>query len=361
MNNTEKQLLNQLSKALFGTLDAAPLSADVLKEAKIQTVSSLLTTDYQIYAKNIRVIAAHAKLTKLLNDIPFTTFKGYASAFYYSTPEKRTMGDVDFIVAPEYYQETVERLLHGGWSRCNTENARHEEFEKDKLIFELHSEIKGIPKKTDNDHLSAESGVRALLADLIDTSVTVCTQQGPVIIPDEFHHGLIMLLHIAGHMLRDEGVGLRHLCDWAVYVQKVDLKKHQDKLEKIGLWTFACQLTAVSSAYLGLPPKDWAGDWPQKFLESLIEDFLMAGNFGQKNAGRDSTLKLAQTSFAQLTKEKVPIILDYPVLLPFAMVFYCLRYMVRLITGRAKFVKVGTFTGAKDRQKLYDQFQLFDT
>jgi hypothetical protein len=40
------------------------------------------------------VINAHAELTELLGDIPFTTFKGYASVYYYPQPIYRPKGDV---------------------------------------------------------------------------------------------------------------------------------------------------------------------------------------------------------------------------------------------------------------------------
>ena len=34
--------------------------------------------------------------------------------------------------------------------------------------------------------------------------------------PSHFHHGLNLLLHTNQHLL-GEGLGLRHLCDWAVF------------------------------------------------------------------------------------------------------------------------------------------------
>ena len=38
-------------------------------------------------------------------------------------------------------------------------------------------------------------------------------------VPTAFHHGLVMLLHVAGHLI-NTGIGLRHLCDWAVFAAK---------------------------------------------------------------------------------------------------------------------------------------------
>ena len=364
MNNTQKNLLHRLSQALFGTQDTFTLPEDVLSEAKAQTVSSLLVNDYQAIAKNIRCIAAHAELTELMKGIPFVTIKGYASALYYPIPERRMMGDVDFFVAPENLQVAYDRLLDAGCSRQDSPNERHSVFRNKSIILELHSEIKGVPNGEDGirtEFLTAEAKVRELLSDLINASVTVETQQGPIVIPDEFHHGLIMLLHVAGHMVNDGGVGLRHLCDWAVYVHRVDLEKYKEELERIGLWIFACQLTAVSSAYLGLPKKHWAGEWPKQFLECLIDDFLTAGNFGRKHGGRSGTQLIGSTSFIEFIKKRVPIVRKYPILLPFGTIYYSFHYAICVMLGKRKIVEISTIEGAKERQRLYDQFQLFNT
>ena len=363
MNSTQELLLQRVSQALFGIPDTTPLPEEALEEAKFQTVSSLITNDYQALAANIRCIAAHAELTTILKDLPFTTFKGYASAFYYPIPEKRMMGDVDFIVAPGYYQEAVERLLQYGWSRVKLDSDHHEIFRKSNIIFELHRGIVGAPNGVGGirtEHVSAEKKVTELLASLIDTSITVETQQGPIVIPDEFHHGLVMLLHLAGHMMNSGGVGLRHICDWAVYVNRIDLEKYRDVLEESGLWTFACQLTAFSSAYLGLPEKSWAGEWPDAFLENLKDDIFLAGNFSRKSPGRGSILTIYEASFEDLIKKKVPFARNHSFLLPFAILYYSLRYIIRIFKGQAKLFKLSAIKDTNRRQRLYDQFRLFN-
>ena len=364
MDKSQELLLHAVSQALFGVPDSAPLPDEVLAEAKMQSVVSLITNDYQAIAANIRCIAAHTEITRLLEDIPFTTFKGFASAFYYSTPEKRMMGDVDFIVPPEYYQAVKERLFAAGWEKSDSNNDHHEEFFKQHISFELHSDINGVPKQaegisTEFSSVEAEAKVKSLLADLIDTSITIESQQGPIQIPDEFHHGLIMLLHVAHHMIESYGIGLRHLCDWAVYVHQVDLEQYRDRLEGVGLWTFARQLTAVSSAYLGLPEKVWAGEWPDAFLKSFVDDILSSGNFGRKRPGRRSALVLAESSYVEYVKKLIPVSRKYKVLLPFAMVIAPLLYVNRMIHGRSKPVKLSTISEARRRVALYNQFQLF--
>jgi hypothetical protein len=361
MTKEQSDLLSLLSQKLFNKPTSLSITDSIKAEAQAQAVSTLIASDYKTLGKNIRVINAHADLTEVFDDIPFTSFKGYASACYYPQPIYRPMGDVDFIVSPENYDPAVEKLINAGYTRTGSEHERHEVFRKDKVTFELHSEIKGIPNGADGiitDSATAEEKVRALLSDLIQTVRTVETQQGKIVIPDDFHHGLIMLLHVAGHMINDGGVGLRHLCDWAVYVNRVDVEQFRSQLEDIGLWTFACQLTAVCSRYLGLPEQSWAGMWDDQFLSSFIEDVLSAGNFGKKEAGRRVALVLEKSSFAELTKKRYPQAKG--ILLPTFMVANMLRYGWLMARGKRKVIKPSTFTGAKGRNELYKQFRLFE-
>lgn len=359
---SQKDLLSLLAHALFNTPTTSTLTDELKSEAQAHAVSSLIMTDNKTLASNIRVLNAHAELTELFQDIPFTTFKGYAFAFYYPKPGYRPMGDVDLITAPEYYTEAARRLVNAGYVEENSEHQRHKGFRKNKIEVELHSEIKGIPNGRDGIatvSATAEERVRVLLSDLISTARTVDTQQGPVIIPDDFHHGLIMLLHVAGHMINDGGVGLRHLCDWAVYVSRVDVEKFKPQLESVGLWTFACQLTAVSARYLGLSKQEWVGDGSDDFLTALIEDILAAGNFGRKEAGRNATARMKRTSFAEMTRRHYPQ--ANTITLPIYMIAYVIRYGLLLLRGKRRFIKPSTVLSAKGRNNLYQKFQLFET
>ena len=197
-----------------------------------------------------------------------------------------------------------------------------------------------------------------LFSDLLQTVYTVETQQEKIVIPDDFHHGFIKLLHIEGHMINDDGVCLRHLCDWAVYVNRVAMEWFRSQLEDIGLWTFASQLTAVCSRYLGLPEQSWAREDDEKFLNAFIEIVLAAGNFGNKEAGGRSTLTLEKCSFAKMTKQRYPW--TKGILLPSFMLVNVMRYGWLLVSGKRKAIRPSTFARAKRRNKLHKQFRLFE-
>ncbi|MBQ7454915.1 MAG: nucleotidyltransferase family protein [Clostridia bacterium] len=326
-------------------------------------MSTLIALDCSVMASNIRVLNAHAEATGILRDIPFVTIKGCASASYYPQPVKRPMGDVDVYADPAWHDTAVRRLEENGWKDMKEAHERHRSFSKNGILLELHHEIKGVPNAPDGiatASKTAEAKVRKLLSGLVSAGRALETQHGPVLIPDDFHHGLVMLLHIAGHMVNNAGIGLRHLCDWAVYVSRVDLAQFRAQLADVGLWTFACQLTAVSSKYLGLPSRPWAGSFPDEFLDALMEDILAAGNFGRKLSGMAPARNLWENGAVRMTRERYPITQKHPVLLPVFMGAYLVRYCCLLAAGKRKLISPAMFSQLKGKEELYKQFKLFE-
>jgi hypothetical protein len=169
-----------------------------------------------------------------------------------------------------------------------------------------------------------------------------------------------MLLHVAGHIMNDGGVGLRHLCDWAAFSGRVDVGGFEPMLREVGLWTFACQLTSVCSRHLGLPGRPWAGDWDEDFLDAVMEDFLAAGNFGRREPGRADALVLERESLAEVVARRCPEAARRPYLAPAYAAMLAARHAVRVATGKREPVKPSTILGARSRRKLYEQFRLFE-
>ena len=166
-------------------------------------------------------------------------------------------------------------------------------------------------------------------------------------------------------MINDGGIGLRHLCDWAVYVDRVDVEKYKTQLQDMGLWTFACQLTAVCSRYLGFRAMPWAGTWDDVFLNQLITDILNAGNFGRKEDGRSTGLALNNegnlvSSFAEMTMHRYNFCKEKPIFLPIGMVMNSMRYLRLVALGKKKLVSPEMISAGAERKALYKQFHLFE-
>ena len=90
----------------------------------------------------------------------------------------------------------------------------------------MHFQPSGIPQG------KAGVKVRKYLSDLLPRSETKQTELGEITVPSTFHHGLIILLHMCHHLTGD-GLGLRHLCDWAVFINSIGEEKFLEMFEKV--------------------------------------------------------------------------------------------------------------------------------
>ena len=130
--------------------------------------------------------------------------------------------------------------------------------------------------------------MREYTADIFEKAQKKRVGDGEAVLPSQFHHGLIFLLHTCHH-LTGEGVGLRHLCDWAVFENSLSDRKFrelfEEKLKKLGLWCFAQILTRCSIKYLGAEEREWAVA-DEVVVDSLMEDILTGRNFGKKDKNR---------------------------------------------------------------------------
>ena len=172
-------------------------------------------------------------------------------------------------------------------------------------------------------------------------------------VPDKFTHGLIMLLHMQRHMLDGGGVGLRHLCDWAVFVDSIGndewISIFKEKLSNIKLWRFAQALSKTSLLFLKIKEKEWFMEIDDDLATKLLDDMIIGGNFGGKSNERyQEVAYLSQTEkdknvFAKYFKNYVkkvglwcPFYRKHKILLPVGMIAYFFRTLFLLIFGKKK-------------------------
>ena len=385
-----KYLLYSLSKSLFNTELPEGDFIDVLPESQNQTVfplvfsvvqgeqgaSAYLPQYYAAIANNVKVVEEHKALHKLLitSGIPYLFIKGCASARFYPDPLLRTMGDVDLLVRECDIPQTVDLLLQNGYLQDDAEDdgEGHISFhnQKTKVHIELHRQILGIPEN------SAGERLKLLFADIYEKAIL---ENGEYYRPSDLHHGLILLLHTAQHLTR-EGVGLRHLCDWAVFVNSFSDGEFEAlfkaDLKAVGLWQFAKVLTAFAVEYLGCPPKKWCDKVDNAILEGLLYDVFSGGNFGKKDFSRYQHIKYIsdraddnntpKSPFKRLfdnllskARNEVGFVKKTPWLLPFGVICVIFKYLWLIITGKRRMDNKALITDALDRKQLYDSFELF--
>lgn len=395
ISDSQKLLTSLSSKALFNKECDLPEDFDcdeLIDESIRQTVFPQMFSNIkekaapntdklfsQIIAKNIRVEYGHNEVHKVLSDnsIPYVVLKGVASASYYNEPMLRMMGDIDILVAPDNIAAADNALKSIGFVTDSAIESDHKHIaykRRDGLICELHRSINGIPA-TDTGVLIEEC-----FSNVFVNAIEHKTSNGRCAVPSKFHHGVILLLHTSTH-LTNEGVGLRHLCDWAVFANSFSndefVSLFEKSLKEFGLWRFAQLLTLCCIKYLGCDAKAWAGEASDELIDSIMVDILNGGNFGMKDADRYSHIKYLSdrksgekakkspikqllSSINEKTKKEFKFSNKSKFFLPLGWICTVCKYLYLVVMGKRRLDTVSTINSAKRRKNIYDEFRLFE-
>lgn len=327
-------------------------------------------------ARNIRTAFTQQDLAEIMEKggFPYVILKGEAAAEYYPVPELRQLGDVDFITPPAYMEKTAALLQERGFVYSENISEHHHCLFRNKERLEMHVEIAGMPK-------GEQAGlIQSFLETLYTDRRYIAREGNGFYAPSHAHHGLILLLHMQHHMV-DGGLGLRHLMDWACFVQKTadeDFWQTQllPLLEKIGLKYYAAVVTKMCAIYLQTACPVWADDGEEELCRELMEDLFAAGNFGRKDQERmragnmlpeygqaDSQKgKLAKLTdtLRQSSVRIKPELKNKPVRLFFYMVYRVFRYVALFCSGkRANLLKAASY--ADERRSVYEKLRMFET
>ncbi len=397
LSKNQNDLVAICAQALFGKKAELnnPNYSEIIKEAISQAVlplvESVVNERYnnahanamRIVSRNVNIECAHYELYDLLssNGIFCVLFKGIASASYYKERPLRTMGDIDFLVKESDIEKADDLLCSANYvtKEYIDSGDNHISYKKttgnNVIVCEMHRAINGIP----ND----EKGkiINKYLDNIFDTAIEYRTANGSCLVPDKFHHGLILLLHTASH-LTSEGIGLRHLCDWAVFVNSLSndefVKLFEKPLKEMGLWRFAQLLTLCCIRYLGCDHKNWAGEADDKLIEAIVADILDGGNFGFKDDDRyrqikyiknrnDSTVDGKKSLFQVFytinskAKSECKFVKKHKWLLPIGWGVVVFNYIWLVLSRKRKPDSFSTIDRANARKKIYGEFHLYET
>lgn len=296
MKDIEKVLLSLLRTSLFDVTEPIPKDVDwdeIIQEAQQQAVLSLLaqklpketrsrhlSSYYQNAAYYIRYLHAQDELIQVFAeaDIPLAILKGSAAAVYYPVSSHRTMGDIDFLVPQDRFEDAIEIMLGNGYGvshREDTKKARHIGFSKNGISFELHH------------HFSHEDlDIEAFLIEGFKHIEIACLDGHCFPMLPALPNGLILLAHMRSHL--KSGMGLRQVIDWMMYVDRVlDDIFWRDEFaavaKNVGLVTLAVTVTHMCQLFLGLDNRiTWASSADEELCGRLMENLMSSGNFGKK-------------------------------------------------------------------------------
>lgn len=400
MNKTQVILIKLVANELFGKRYIFPQLTDdewrgVIKESQQQAVlliaynsavklglSEVINSKWRIEAlKNIKnnsvIEINHLQLHSWLKQagIPYVVLKGCSSASYYPEPSDRAMGDVDFLVKKSDVERADRILKEQGLKPWEVDHICHIVYRAPRKHYEMHFDLSGVP------HGKPGELVHKYIEDIFDKSFVYTAENGSMQLPSKFHHGLIILLHTSHH-LTGEGIGLRHLCDWAVFLNSCSDEEFRELFEErfkaIGMWKFASVLSRICIKYLGCEPKNCLMNVDDELSKRLIDDILFGGNFGKKDSDRSfegriisdrgkSTVKGKKmltnyiNSINDVVHSNWPITKKYPLIMPFGWMFFGARRLYRILTGKRKKPKVfKSISVARKRRDLYGKLGIFE-
>jgi len=288
----KESLWEKINKAVY----SKDVSMEEYEELRIHALSLLpapilpsLSIDdnlQKIWERDIIAQFSYNCRYKFLQDslpisVPYVILKGTSAAKYYPVPENRIMGDIDIMPSRECMKLACEQLLENGYEEITTKSeqdrGRHRTFMKHGIPVEVHAFFASM-----NDPEKAKA-----FDDMIVQNINSLH-----ILPDLFN-GMILIEHINQHM--EEGVGLRQIIDWMMFVDKClpdeNWSSFQVLLQKTGLEKLAIIVTRMCEIYLGLPSHNWCKGADPSLCADLMDYVFASGSFGNKFS-RENELRL---------------------------------------------------------------------
>lgn len=308
------------------------------EDCDVPNLNQWTSVSEQLYAYFVVCFQAQRELVELFEDngIPLVIVKGYAAAVNYPVPKLRTMGDVDFLVPKDRFEDAKVLMEKSGYIEeygASHEESRHIGYRKNGVVFEMHRSMSSFG--VDIDDVLEKALAHA-------DSGTIAGITFPMLPPLE--NGLVLLIHIRQHLLEEAySLGLRQIIDWMMYVNRycgteIDGSLWDDKFRELaetyGMGTLAVTVTYICREWLGLPnaPK-WCDGADRQTAEELLEMIMASGNFGSKVERKGQSVKQGIVQYNQFGFKRLQerglanwkAAQKYPVLRPFAWIYQGFR------------------------------------
>lgn len=222
----------------------------------------------QIRKNNAKIVAVAQEVCGWFEEAGLEpiVLKGFSVGAFYAEPDLRQPGDIDLFFHRDY--ERVVGIVQSRGIRVEL-NPSHDKFWYRGILIELHSRP-----------------FRPLcpIPDLDLSPIWQDTAVGKYRVLNVKANALLLLIHPAKHFM-NEGLGLRQVCDWAVFLQhygnSADFKGIWGEMNRQGASRFVCSLSALVVRYLGV---FWYGlenkSLREHRIQTMLQLILYRGNFG---------------------------------------------------------------------------------
>ena len=271
-------------QSVIGLVADAIISNDI--PVGRNNVIMLLSYLNAIKRNNRNVDEGLTELCSLLknNFIEYFVFKGQTMAHLYDKQNIRCAGDIDFYCA-EKDRDRLVKLLKNDISFKDDVSFKHLSYRKDCVDFELHYKLTNFSVARHqvfwDGLIEAEmQNNNCHIIRINDVDISILS---PTI------NAVYLFIHIYHHFIK-EGIGLRQLCDWAVFLNhyrsEIDRNEVARILNSLGYMKAYCAFGSILTDNLGLETDNFPLpinkndiEWGNKILKVIYH----GGNFGKNN------------------------------------------------------------------------------
>lgn len=282
--------------------------------------------------------------------------KGIVCRSLYSKPDLRASADEDLYIPLGSYPEFHEKMLSLGFraEEPDYKNSHEARYTKDGLLIEGHWEL--FPRDS-----SALSGLNELNSGFFARAKMRSCEGAELLTLEDSDHMIFLLLHAYKHFI-NSGVGLRQICDIALWAQAhtLDWPRIKTAMSAINGEHFAAAIFDAAEKYCGVKKPD---GFPDADCTALISDALSGGVYGSADMSRrhSGTMTLSAVEAERESKAHIPLLrtlfpnravmeVSFPwvkksaALLPAAWTIRFVRYLTQLGEGNraAESIKIGT-------------------
>lgn len=317
----QQQFLELLRAGLWGTpadpalfTEEATDWKEILRIAKEQTVQVIVADGIETLPKEkwppkqamIRLMMTRVKTSQmhtLLNTtlcqvvnalnaegIPSVLLKGQGVAKNYRLPESRMCGDIDLYVGKENFEKASDVICTLGPTQVKEEieqDALHRNFTINGTEIELHKYSTSSANQKQR-RLINKWTKESLDNHFNDDSLpSVNFGQTSVSIPSADFNAVFLLHHAARHMIT-EGISLRQICDWTIFlhrhhteINEAELQETLRELHMSSIWKefgiLAVTMLHLDATALPAAPKEFKSSKTTLLLANIFK----SGNFGR--------------------------------------------------------------------------------
>ena len=279
--------LNSLPEDIPGVLEIAnrqktrPLVLDALQKAGYEDPESMILI-YRNTSTHVKLNRNISRLVTLFREagIDPVLLKGQGIALNYPEPMLRECGDIDLYVGQEQYESACALIKGQESTQQIEENKLHLTVKYNKAVVEIHRVSASLRNRKQNEYYQsiADKGLGENLC-------SVVIDGAPINTPADSFNAFYLFYHFLHHAI-EGGIGLRQICDWALFLHsragRLDTSVIEQACGRLGISKCWQLYASIAVDYLGLPAaempfyKQGLAGQSAKVLALIFKD----GNFG---------------------------------------------------------------------------------